>query len=180
MESDQEKTNTCHWWFCWGPKPKRFIPAFPTYRASKLLCPKTGRQVWGGCNLLVRFLSFFHFSQGHGQDLRHTPGTPPNLFLCISPGLPFRKPQTQHAPPLQFAPHAPGQPPREHNTSSDQTAPPEMSATTRSHKPSGRLLFEPICLWVKIQIVPSLNIPIRTKIGSKMGAAPAKMGSHWF
>ena len=35
-----------------------------------------------------------------------------------------------------------------------------------------------IWLWVKIQIVPPVNIPIPTKIGSKMGGEFTKMGSH--
>ena len=34
--------------------------------------------------------------------------------------------------------------------------------------------------WVKIQIVPPVNIPISTKIGSKMGGAPTLKNVHRF
>ena len=34
--------------------------------------------------------------------------------------------------------------------------------------------------WVKSQIVPAVNIPIPTKIGSKMGGAPTPKWYHWF
>ena len=45
--------------------------------------------------------------------------------------------------------------------------------------PCGMLHMRP---GVKIQIVPPVNIPIPTKIGSKMGGefTYPKMGSHWF
>ena len=32
----------------------------------------------------------------------------------------------------------------------------------------------------KIQLVPPVNIPVRTKIGSKMGGAPTPKWYHWF
>ena len=40
------------------------------------------------------------------------------------------------------------------------------------HKALDHMLSRHIWLWVKSQIVPPVNLPIPTKIGSKMGAAP--------
>ena len=51
-----------------------------------------------------------------------------------------------------------------------------------SHLQVPRVLSATHWPWVKTQIVPPVNIPIPTKLGSKMGGefTYPKMGSHWF